>query len=374
MADLLLIKTGALGDVLRTTSILPGLAAVRPDLRVVWLTAPGAVDLVRHHPRVAEVIAVDPRDRGALEDLGARLAARWPAGPARVISLDDELPLCALASRLAAPWERPGVLSGAYLDRPAPLGSGERRYTPDVGPWFDMGLLSVFGKAEADRRKIANRQSHAAIYADMLGIPIGEPELPLPGVHAEFGARFLTGPAGDLPRPLVGLNTGSGGRWESKKLPLERTVELALAIDRARGGQVGFCLLGGPEEAERNRRLAEALAAAQVACVDTGTDNSLLDFTAIVDGLDLLITSDSLALHIAVARRVPVLAFFAPTSAAEIELYGRGRKVVSTAPDYCSYAKDADTSTLTVERLLPPALELLDRERAGLGERSAGLP
>jgi len=89
-----------------------------------------------------------------------------------------------------------------------------------------------------------------------------------------------------------------------------------------------------------------------VTLVDTGCDNGLLEFAALVDRLDVLITSDSLALHMANARTVPVLAFFAPTSAAEIDLYGRGAKVQSTAADYCSYAKDADTSTLTVKRLV----------------------
>ena len=40
--ELLVIKTGALGDVVRTTAILPGLARKHPDLRVTWLTASGS--------------------------------------------------------------------------------------------------------------------------------------------------------------------------------------------------------------------------------------------------------------------------------------------------------------------------------------------
>ena len=39
-----------------------------------------------------------------------------------------------------------------------------------------------------------------------------------------------------------------------------------------------------------------------------------------------------LPLHIAVARGVRIVAFFAPTSAAEIELYGLGEKLASTPP------------------------------------------
>ena len=53
----------------------------------------------------------------------------------------------------------------------------------------------------------------------------------------------------------------------------------------------------------------------------------------------------------AIALDVRVVAFFAPTSAAEIELYHLGEKVISTAPDYCSYRADADNSSITPERL-----------------------
>jgi heptosyltransferase-2 len=56
-----------------------------------------------------------------------------------------------------------------------------------------------------------------------------------------------------------------------------------------------------------------------------------------------------------------LLAVFAPTPAHEIEFYGRGEAVASTAPDYASYRPDADTSTLTAERLVPAALRVLAR-------------
>ena len=68
-------------------------------------------------------------------------------------------------------------------------------------------------------------------------------------------------------------------------------------------------------------------------------------------------------MFIALTQKVPILAFFAPTPAHEIELYGRGEAVCSTAPDYASYRADADTSTLTVARLAPAALRVLERFR-----------
>ncbi|MHC4894084.1 MAG: glycosyltransferase family 9 protein [Planctomycetota bacterium] len=344
MTAILILKTGALGDVLRTTSILPGLHRCYPDARVEWVTAPAAADLVQHHPLVASTRTLRPDDEEGARALGAELGSDWT----RVISLDDERPLCALASAVGST----DTISGAYLD-----GEGERRYTADVGPWFDMGLLSVHGKERADAMKVANTRSHAAIYADMLGIEMGEPELPLTAAGDASRADFVARLEAVGKRRWIGLNTGSGGRWESKKLSVERTLELARKLDAECPSELGFVTLGGPDERDRNARIVEGLSG--LAYVDAGVDNSLLAFAGIVDTLDLLVTSDSLALHVAVARRVPVLSFFAPTSAAEIELYGRGAKVLSTAPDYCSYQKDADTSTLTVDRLVPPALEQL---------------
>jgi heptosyltransferase-2 len=352
--ELLVIKTGALGDVVRTTSILPGMKARHPSLRVTWLTARGAEDLVRHHPLVDIVVAIELRDPGSLARVHAELArprgsTRW----GRVLSLDDERELCRLAYAVGGDGSD-GVLSGAY-ETPA----GELRYTPDVASWFDMGLLSVHGKREADRRKLENRASHAALYARMLGIEMGAPELPLPRAARDFGVAFAERTGVRERRPVIGLNTGSGGRWESKKLPEDRTVELAAALGRALDGRATFLVCGGPEEAERNARIGRALDARRLRWVDAGTGNSLLEFTALVAACDLLITSDSLALHLAVTQRVPILAFFAPTPAHEIELYGRGETVHSTAPDYASYRKDADTSTLTVERLCAAALRVL---------------
>ena len=332
---ILILKTAALGDVLRTTSILPGLAQRHPGLPITWVTAPAAVDLVRTHPLVAEVVALDASSSAAL----AARSWEW------VVSLDDEQELCALASRL-----RTARLSGAHLGP-----DGKRSYTPDVAPWFDMGLLSVHGKAEADRRKLVNTKSQPQIYAEMLGIEMGKPALVLPEA-ARAGARALPG---DL--PLVGLNTGAGGRWVGKQLPVERTVELAGAISRERQGKVRFLVLGGPAEAERNRAIVAGLRAhpARPAFVDAGTDHALLDFAARVELCTLLVTSDSLALHMAVALGRRVVVFFVPTSAAEIELYGLGEKVLSTSPDYCSYRPDADNSTVTVARLLPACLRQL---------------
>ena len=350
----LVIKTGALGDVLRTTSVLPGLAARHPGLEVTWITARGALPLVAHHRLVHAVEGVAPQDEGELDALARRLAGTsWQ----RVLSFDDEEPLCRLAStvRAAAP---DAAFSGAFL-----AAGGERAYTDDVAPWFDMGLISRFGKEEADRLKIANRETHPAIFAAMLGIERGKPELPLPPEARAFGEAFAARAGLGARAPRIGLNTGAGGRWRTKELSVERTVELARLVSEATGGEATFLVLGGQEEARRNAELLDRLRALDppVRAVDAGTDNPLLEFAAIVAQVDLLVTSDSLALHVGIALDRRIVCFFAPTSAEEIELYGLGEKVRSTAPDYCSYRPDADNASITPEVLSAKVLEVLAR-------------
>ncbi|MBJ02392.1 MAG: hypothetical protein CMK00_05935 [Planctomycetes bacterium] len=353
MYPILIIKTAALGDVLRTTSILPGLHEAHPASEITWLVAEGAEDLVRLQPLVDRVVTVDLDSPEGLTrvmvELG-RTSWKW------IISLDEEESLCRLASSLAT--ER---LTGACLET-GEDGSERAGYTLDSAAWFDMGLTSRLGKEEADRLKRGNSQSHATIFSEMLGINEDQPSLRIPGAAFEAAQIWGTRHGLDGSVTTIGINTGAGGRWKTKGLGEGRTTELIEFLHRELEGEVKFVLLGGPAEAERNRRIMAAFGEdsdSEAIVLDAGTDNDQLTFAAFVDRCDLLITSDSLAMHMAIARSISLVAFFAPTSAVEIDVYGLGEKVISTADDYCSYRPDADNSTITVERLGRAALRTL---------------
>ena len=64
-----------------------------------------------------------------------------------------------------------------------------------------------------------------------------------------------------------------------------------------------------------------------------------------------MITSDSLAMHIAIAESVKTVAFFSPTSANEIDDFGRCIKVKSRLADYCNYKSNNDNSDITASRI-----------------------
>ena len=59
----------------------------------------------------------------------------------------------------------------------------------------------------------------------------------------------------------------------------------------------------------------------------------MVDFGIIVNLCDIIITADTLALHIGTALNKNIIALFGPTSMSEINLFNCGIKV--TAPDDC---------------------------------------
>jgi heptosyltransferase-2 len=318
----LIVKHGALGDVVRTSYLAHALRRKHGDsLRLSWLTASACVPLLRFNP--------------CIDDIWTSLEEARAGRFARVFSLDDEADAIDTVARLDA-----AEVVGAYRDV-----DGTIAYSDDSAAWFDMGLLSRFGKRRADELKKANERGHADIFAQVFAVDC---VLPL-----FFGSRRLeTWAQRWMPEGpwYVGINAFAGGRWPSKELP---AVEIPRLIDgvlrHGRGRAVKVVLLGAGADYERNLSLAQQFPSDVMVAA---TDDSVLRLAAVISRLQLMITSDSLALHLAIAQAVPTIAFFAPTSAAEIDDFGRVAKVISTAPDYCSYRRDADNSTITAERLL----------------------
>jgi len=56
---ILVIKLGALGDVLRTTPILPVLRAQYPDAHLTWVTEPSCLTLLDKNPSIHRLLALD---------------------------------------------------------------------------------------------------------------------------------------------------------------------------------------------------------------------------------------------------------------------------------------------------------------------------
>jgi ADP-heptose:LPS heptosyltransferase len=286
----LFIKLDAIGDVLRSASLLPTVIGQHERPYIAWLTRHESTDLVGMMTLVDEVITL-------AEDGLARIASgNWT----QVYSLSNDITSASLATLAAG--RRPAV--GFAMEHGVITPSN-----PAAGLWLRMAAF--------DRLKRLNTQTYQA---HMLAILGGEGPIPPPSlrvgeaVQARAAHRVAALFAGSG-RRRVALNIGAGGRWPKKMLEAEPVGRLIHAmLQRA---DVDIVLVGGAAEQDKTQAvLAACGATARVgAALTTG---SIADFVATLMQADALLCGDTLALHVATAIGLPTVAVFGPTSQAEI--------------------------------------------------------
>jgi ADP-heptose:LPS heptosyltransferase len=309
--DVLIVKFEARGDVLRTTSLLRPLHASGP-CRISWLTSPGARPLLAQNPFLQKTFCLRLDRPLEVGSVTRRLAGRFDL----VLSLEENR-RAAQAAQAACRGELVGVrLSGGRLG-----------YTPSSAPYYDMSLLNRGADgspAGADALKAANRLSYSALWLKTLGLAStpgrSGPVLRLDDADRAAARRLARGPAFRRRGPVLALNPGSGARWPAKQLSEEKAARVLAALARRFGGPV--LLLGGKDEAARNRRIAARLDASIRPIVPGSLP--LRSFAAVLELCRVLATTDSLALHMAAALDRPAVALVGPTSAAELDFFGRG--------------------------------------------------
>lgn len=309
---ILIIKLDAMGDVLRTTSLLPAVAHAHPGATITWITRPESVPLLQHNPYVSDVIPYGP---DALVCVGSRTFDR-------VINLDAGAISAGLASMAKAARKDGFVLNDA----------GHVAATNDAAhTWLEMGLF--------DDLKRAGTRTYQQMMLAILGLPGSSHRyvLTLTSEEKARGRAYVTSLGVNPEVPLVGINTGAGGRWELKQWREAGFLELIGRVSREQ--QVQFLLLGGPSERERNARLGAAL---PVNVFDAGCDNPVRHFAALTECCDVVVTGDTLAMHVALAVGTRTVVLFGPTSAAEIDLYGLGEKVIPDMACLACYKSTCD--------------------------------
>jgi len=324
MSKILIIKLGAMGDVLRTTAILEGLKE-KHKAEVWWITKKESYEILKNNKIIDNVLVYDGKLINKLKDEKFDL----------VINLDEDYEACKLASEVNS-----RKIVGAYLK------NGKQTYTDDSRQWFDMGLISKYGKEEADRLKKLNKKTYQKHLCEILGIKPGNVILNLGKEDLKFAENFAKKNGIDKSDILIGINTGAGKRWRQKSLSIEKTAKIVDAIADELDAKI--ILFGGKEEKERNEKIKKITKAR---IIDAGCDNSLLEFASLVNLCSIIVTSDSLALHIATALDKKVAVFFGPTGASEIELYGLGKKIVAKMDCLCCYKKECNKKPNCMDKI-----------------------
>ena len=261
----------------------------------------------------------------------------------RVLSLDKTARAAAVAE-----WVDARVKLGFGLSRFGTLYT----FNKESEYAFQLGL-------DDDLKFRRNTRSYQEIIFEVVGLKYQRDEYVIEidandRCHAD---ALLSGLGVSPDEALIGLNLGGGSAFANKMWSAPRAVQFLRAL--LKQVECNVLLFG----AERERAAIEEILRAKLPRVfSAGTGNTIRQFQALVGRCALLVTGDSLGMHLAIAERRPAIVLFGPTCAQEIELYDRGEKVISAAPCVPCYRPTCEQSPTCMEGIEPgPVLEAVKR-------------
>ncbi|HCX89960.1 MAG: glycosyl transferase [Deltaproteobacteria bacterium CG12_big_fil_rev_8_21_14_0_65_43_10] len=332
---ILIIKLAAMGDVLRTTPILRGFKRKHPESHITWLTDKNAYGLLQENPLIDRLLVFNAESILQLEVEEFDL----------LLCLDKEPRATALAVKVKAKEK---------------LGFG---MSPE-GRVFPLNEESVymFKLGLSDPLKfVINAKTYPELIYESSRLEYQQDEyiLTIPDEDISYARSFLLEHGISEDALIIGLNTGAGDIFANKAWTIDCFVELIETINSEMDAKI--LLLGGPNEIQRNREICSRV---KDLVYDVGCHNTLQQFCALINICDLVVSGDTIAMHIAIALRKLVVAIFGPTCAQEIELYGRGRKIVSELECGPCYKRECNKevncmNTISVDEVYHAVLDLL---------------
>jgi heptosyltransferase-2 len=291
--NILILKLGATGDVVRTTPLLRCLNG-----SVTWIT--------------------EEKNRVFLEGIAEKLRCFGWAGRAQAldrsydlaINLEDTLEV-AQFTRSAKPAE----IFGALVDSSESLS-----YTDNSKCWFDLSIISRYGKQQADALKLRNRRTYQELIFEGLGLRFS-------GQHYLLPKAVSTDLTGD-----VAIAAEAGPVW-----PMKQWAYYSELKARLEGHGLTVNVL--PKR------------------------SSLLEHLADVSNHQCLVGGDSLPMHLGLGTGTRCVSIFNCTSPWEIYDYGIQKKIISPLLEEFFYKREYDkraTTALTVEEVENAVLAQLE--------------
>lgn len=310
---ILIIKTGAAGDILRTTPLLHAMNAQFDKPEIIWIAERNSVELLRGNKYITRII---PWSKGIIKEIeGIRFDI--------IINPENIKQSAYIAESIYA-----GSKFGYGLKPEGYI----YPFTPDAERWLEMSAF--------DDVKKANRKTYQDILFSMCGLRFNpeKHKIILPDIKREKslpGFKNRKQQIRKMNGGIIGLHTGAGKRWALKKWDINGYAALAEKI--LRNSDLNIVLLGGRLEQARNSKIKGILANKGLKAINVNTQGSIKNFIDVINSCNLVVCGDTLALHIALGLGKKIVALFGPTSPREIEMYGCGVKIAPALDCACCY-------------------------------------
>jgi lipopolysaccharide heptosyltransferase I len=276
VGKILIVRLGALGDVVHTIPAAAALRAAHPDARIDWLVEGKHRAILELVPAIDEIIAIDTRTLGGWIEAVRRLRAR-----AYDIALDFQ-----------------GLMKSAVFAR----ASGAPRVA-GFSIWHlrEKGARPFYSETDDGEEDVHVVAKNLHLLR-VLGIETTAITFPL---------AHRPSPAADAVRQTIGdryalINPGAA--WPNKRWSSSRFGEVAAFLRDVRG--LPSIVLWGPGE----QALAQEVVDCSSGAARVAPATEIADLVALSRGAALMVSGDTGPLHIAAAVGTPSIGIYGPTN------------------------------------------------------------
>ncbi len=294
---LLIINFDAMGDVLMTTAQLPAFKRRFPHSTIYWVTLKSAAPLLQNNPYIDKVFGYDFESYTILSEIKFDY----------IYNVDKSQRSCALSNSL-------------YSIHKLGFGlSDEGKIFPlNTGAYYNYML----GMDDHLKFKV-NKRTGQDYLAETFDLKYERDEyvFHFSDEEIEFTNNYKKDVGifdGDF---VVGFNTGCSNLYPNKKMTVKQHIYLIENLLAA--GKYKIALFGGPEDTDRNNEIYSRF---EGKIINTPTTGGLRRGTCYENIADVVITGDSFGMHLAIALKKYVIAWFGLSCWTEIDLYDRGVK------------------------------------------------
>ncbi len=298
---ILIIKLGAIGDVMRSTPLLHRFKNDYPGPHITWVThtpeilpkAPIAIGGIN------EICRFDFTSIYKIENTEFDIA----------INLDKDKEACMLLNNVKAKRK----FGFIWKDNHISIATPHAEHKLITGAFDNISKQNTKNYME-EIFEICDMQFNDESY--LLNFD--------PKLAGKF--KYIKERAGS--KKIIGLNTGCGKRWQTRLWPETYWVEL---IKKLQSQNYFPLLLGGPDEEEMNKKYSETTGAYYPGIF------SLQEFIALSSVCDCILTAVSMMMHIAIGLKKPLVLFVNIFNKHEFYLYNNGVIVEPTSGCDCYY-------------------------------------
>lgn len=297
---ILIIHLEALGAVLSTTAQLPALKRKYPESTIYWLTLKNAATLLANNHYIDKVFTYDFQTLSVLSQMEFDV----------VLNADKSQHTGALAMSLNAKEK---------------FGFGINNHGQIIP--LNEGAVYNYMLGLDDRLKFReNQKTIQEFFAETFGLEYKRDEYQF--FFTEEEKQFIC----DYKKSIglsdndyvVGFNTGCSLLFPNKKMTVEQHIYIIEKLLEKGGCKI--LLLGGPEDKERNDEIFSHFNDPRL--INTPTNMGIRRGACFIDMADVIVTGDSFGMHMSIALKKRIIAWFGLSCWTEIDLYDRGVKLI----------------------------------------------